>query len=146
MVEFGEQLQLNEAGEITENGEVIQSKVSTLDLLNKYTDVEQAKIELEKEMKEFMIKNKEFVAEMNNFQKRLEELNEQQAGIKSEMVQVMPLENTKNETNGIFKVVYVAATTKSTFDTKKFKAENEILYDKYVNKSDVAAYVKVSKA
>lgn len=123
-----------------------EEKITTIGLLDDYTDLEKKKYELEKEMKQFLLDNKMFASKMADFKRRQDELDNQQNEIKTKLVTQMPIEEKKNETNGIFKVVYVAPTTKSTFDTKKFKAENEVLYDKYVNVSNVSAYVKISKA
>lgn len=140
----GHKEELLEASMLEESRQ--QEKITTVDLLNQYTDIEKEKLDLEVEMKTFILENKVFAQKMNEFKQRQTELENKQADLKAKMVQTMPLEDKKNESNGVFKVTYVAPTTKSSFDTKKFKEENEKLYEKYVSKSDVSAYVKVSKA
>lgn len=43
-----------------------------------------------------------------------------------------------------FKVTYVAETTSTTFDSKKFKEENPDLYEKYKKETTRKAYVRMS--
>lgn len=120
-------------------------KITTLSLLDSYTEVEKEKVALAEEMKKFLLDNAEFAKKMNEFNKKKQELEEKQAQLKGDMISTMQDNAQKKESNGIFDVTFVAATIKSTFDKDSFKKENEDLYNKYIKKSVVSAYVKISE-
>lgn len=75
---------------------------------------------------------KEIESQVSDFKSRMLALMEEQGVLKWEM-------------EGL-KVAYVAPTTKETFDSKSFRADNEELYNKYVKTSQVKSSIRITLA
>lgn len=75
---------------------------------------------------------KEIESQVSDFKSRMLTLMEEQGVLKWEM-------------EGL-KVAYVAPTTKETFDSKSFRADNEELYNQYVKTSQVKSSIRITLA
>lgn len=75
---------------------------------------------------------KEIESQVSDFKSRMLALMEEQGVLKWEM-------------EGL-KVAYVASTTKETFDSKSFRADNEELYNQYVKTSQVKSSIRITLA
>lgn len=72
------------------------------------------------------------------------EIENKVADFKSRMLALMEEQGVlKWEMEGL-KVAYVAPTTKETFDSKSFRADNEELYNKYVKTSQVKSSIRIT--
>lgn len=74
------------------------------------------------------------------------EIENKVADFKSRMLSLMEEQGVlKWELEGL-KVAYVAPSTKETFDSKSFRADNEELYNKYVKTSQVKSSIRITLA
>lgn len=114
-------------------------------ILNDYTklNLEAEKIQLS--IEEFKAQHADIFKVLEDFNKELELAKEKQDGLKEELVGSMNDTNIKNISNDKFKVTYVAATQKSTFDRKAFETKYPVLCKQFLKYSDVKAYVKISE-
>lgn len=116
-------------------------------LLDDYTELEKSKEEINAKIQELMEKNKEIFDVLKGYEEQISELDNKQ----SEMRQTITdsIENAglteKGISNNIFKVKYVAATTRQNFDKEKFKRQYPVLFNQFVTISDVKSYIKISK-
>jgi hypothetical protein len=78
----------------------------------------------------------ETVAQIAKLEKEIEPIREQ---IKLEMEKRGILSLKLGEVN----ISYIAPTKRKTFDTKRFKAENEDLYDEYIKESEVKSTIRI---
>ena len=116
-------------------------------LLDDYTELEKSKEEINAKIQELMENNKEIFDILKGYEEQISELNNKQ----SEMRQTITdsIENAglteKGISNNIFKVKYVAATTRQNFDKDKFKKQYPVLFNQFITISDVKSYIKISK-
>ena len=116
-------------------------------LLDDYTELEKSKEEINAKIQELMEKNKEIFDVLKSYEEQISELDNKQ----SEMRQTITdsIENAglteKGISNNIFKVKYIAATTRQNFDKEKFKRQYPVLFNQFVTISDVKSYIKISK-
>lgn len=75
---------------------------------------------------------------------KLKALKEAESALKAKFMQAMVAHDvTKWESpSGMLTITRVMASTKKTFDTKKFKEDNPKLYEKYVKESQVSQSIK----
>lgn len=76
--------------------------------------------------------------------KRISELTEEYNAIKGEVLQKMIENNDKSFDTGNLLITVVAPTVRETFDSKKFKAEHEDLYGKYIKQSTTKESLKLT--
>lgn len=76
--------------------------------------------------------------------KRISELTEEYNAIKGEVLQKMIENNDKSFDTGNILITVVAPTVRETFDSKKFKAEHEDLYGKYIKRSTTKESLKLT--
>lgn len=82
------------------------------------------------------------IAEFERAMKAIKEQEEAlKEAIKAEM-ETKGILSVKDETNGMT-ISYIAPTTRETFDSKKFKADNPDMYDDYVKLSPVKSSIKI---
>lgn len=150
---FTEDIKSNEI--ISNNVTLLDSKenepemnvVTPNQLLDDYTELEKSKEEINAKIQELMEKNKEIFDVLKGYEKQISELDNKQ----SEMRQTITdsIENAglteKGISNNIFKVKYIAATTRQNFDKEKFKRQYPVLFNQFVTISDVKSYIKISK-
>lgn len=75
---------------------------------------------------------------------RIKELQEELDKAKEEVMARMEQDKVKSIDTGAVLITVVAASTKSTFDSKRFKEENAELYGKYMKDSETKATLKVT--
>jgi hypothetical protein len=76
--------------------------------------------------------------------RRIKELMEEYDAIKAEVLAKMVENNDKSFDTGNILITYVAPSTREAFDSKKFKAEHEDLYDDYVKTSTTKESLKLT--
>lgn len=76
--------------------------------------------------------------------KRIKELTEEYDAIKAEVLQKMIENKDKSFDTGNILITVVAPSTHETFDSKRFKAEHEDLYDEYIKKSTTKESLKLT--
>lgn len=88
----------------------------------------------------------EVAKKLVDFKRMMDELKTKQSEIqeliKKEMIE-KNIKQIKDEINGVT-ISYVEPTERETFNSKKFRAEHEDLYDEYVNFSSVKDSVRIS--
>lgn len=123
-----------------------ESKIQTPgELLQTYTDNSSKIHALQKDVDDFVNQHQEIFTQYQEILNKISELNLKQDELKKEMTTSMENSNVKNIANNIFKVTFVAATKKSTFDRKSFEAKYPVLCQQFLKYSDVSAYVKISE-
>jgi predicted phage-related endonuclease len=81
------------------------------------------------------------IANIATQKKRLEDEDKK---MREELEQAMSAYGVNDFENEFVKITHVGATTKTTVDSKKLKAELPDIYQKYSKVSDVKGYVKIS--
>ena len=87
---------------------------------------------------------KEGIKFIKKVQKAKVELAKMEEQLKNMFQEQMEVNGIKKYTSpdGTFKATYIAETIAKKFDSKKFKADHEDLYNKYQTSSKRSAYVK----
>lgn len=113
-------------------------------LLTNYTSKEKEIESLNTKIEEFKAKHKDVFSE---YQKMLDEISNkqlEQSSMRDDITKSMENAGLKTISNETFKVTYVAATKKSTFDRKGFEAKYPVLSKQFIIFSDVKSYVKIT--
>lgn len=79
------------------------------------------------------------------FERQLKAIKEQEEQIKKAILEEMESKGIiklEDEINGI-SITYVAETTRETFDSKKFRADNPDMYDSYIRMSPVKSSIRI---
>lgn len=103
---------------------------------NKLIEINNNELELTNEGIKFIKKMQKAKVELAKMEEQLKELfltNMEEKGIKK-----------YTSPDGTFSATYVAESVSKRFDSKKFKEENQELYDKYLKESTTKSYVKFS--
>ncbi len=78
-----------------------------------------------------------------DFETRIKELKEQEDNLKSRILAEMEEKGiVKLETDDLV-VSYIASTDREDFDKKKFKEDNQDLYDEYVKMTPVKSSIRI---
>lgn len=78
-----------------------------------------------------------------DFETRIKELKEQEDDLKSRILAEMEEKGiVKLETDDLV-VSYIASTDREDFDKKKFKEDNQDLYDEYVKMTPVKSSIRI---
>ena len=78
-----------------------------------------------------------------DFETRIKELKEQEDELKSRILTEMEEKNIiKLETDDLT-INYIASTDREDFDKKKFKEDNQDLYDEYVKMTPVKSSIRI---
>ena len=78
-----------------------------------------------------------------DFETRIKELKEQEDELKSRILSEMEEKGiVKLETDDLV-VSYIASTDREDFDKKKFKEDNQDLYDEYVKMTPVKSSIRI---
>ena len=87
---------------------------------------------------------KELISNIKKFQKAKVALNQIESELKENFKEIFEKTGTNKfvSEDGTFKATYIEETTTNRFDSKKFKADHEDLYNKYQTSSKRSAYVK----
>ena len=119
--------------------------VTSNSILDEYTKLENDKNKLELDKLEFEAKYKEIFDQYNLIQENINNIEQKQSEVKEELTRAMEHSNEKNIHNDMFKVTFVAATVRENFDKDKFKRKYPVLFNQFIKKSDVKAYVKIKE-
>ena len=76
--------------------------------------------------------------------RRIKELSEEYDAIKSDVLRQMIANNDKSFDTGNILITVVAPSIKTTFDSKRFKAEHEKMYSKYIKLTQSAESLKLT--
>ena len=79
-----------------------------------------------------------------NISKQKEKLDAEDKKMREELQRAMEAYGVDNFENEYVKITHIGASTKTSVDSKKLKAELPDIYEKYSKVSDVKAYVKIS--
>ena len=115
------------------------------DLLTDYTNIAKDTSSILEEIEKFKKQHEEV---FNEYQKLLDKITDnetKQSLLKEDLVTSMESANIASIGNDMFKVAFIAATTRNTFDSARFKKEHQDLYKDYVKVSNVKAYVKITE-
>ena len=130
-----------------QENESMTNVVTPNQLLDEYTELEKSKEELNAKIQELMDNNKEIFNILKGYEEEISNLNTKQEEMRQTITD--SIENAglteKGISNNIFKVKYVAATTRQNFDKDKFKKQYPVLFNQFITISDIKSYVRISK-
>lgn len=86
----------------------------------------------------------ELASKMTQAIRMIEQYNAMLDEFKNQLLNYMEVNNIKALKNEELLITYVAATKRSTFDSKKFRSDYPELYEKYKTESDTKPYVKLT--
>lgn len=87
--------------------------------------------------------NSEISLKIANFEKQVKAIKEAEDKLKAQILEEMEKYNiTKLDTEELT-ITYVAPTYRETFDSKKLRADNEELYNKYISLSSVKSSIRI---
>ncbi len=116
-------------------------------LLEDYTKLEEEKEKINIKILELKEKYSEIFKQLEGYENSILELSEQQNNMRQDLTD--SIENAgltnKSISNDIFKVSYIAATTRQNFDKDKFKKQYPVLFNKFIKLVEVKSYVKITK-
>lgn len=115
------------------------------DLLTDYTNIAKDTSSILEEIEKFKQAHLEIFEQYQALLDKITDNETKQGLLKEDLVTSMESANIASIGNDMFKVAFIAATTRNTFDTTKFKKEHADLYKDYVKVSNVKAYVKITE-
>ena len=115
------------------------------DLLTDYTNIAKDTKSILEEIEKFKQKHSEIFEQYQVLLDKIKDNETKQAGLKEDLVVSMESTNIASIGNDMFKVAFIAATTRNTFDSARFKKEHQDLYKDYIKVSNVKAYVKITE-
>ena len=115
------------------------------DILTDYTNIAKDTSTILEEIEEFKKKYVEIFEKYDALLGKIADNEAKQLELKEDLVTSMETANIASIGNDMFKVAFIAATTRNTFDTTKFKKEHADLYKDYIKVSNVKAYVKITE-
>lgn len=115
------------------------------DLLADYTNIAKDTKSILEEIEKFKQKHSEIFEQYQVLLDKIKDNETKQAGLKEDLVVSMESTNIASIGNDMFKVAFIAATTRNTFDSARFKKEHQDLYKDYIKVSNVKAYVKITE-
>lgn len=95
-------------------------------------------------LQQFQTKEVNVIQAMTDLLNQKKALEEQEKTVRAKLVEAMDAYGVKSFENELLKVTYVAATSKTTVDSKTLKKEMPDVYEKYSKTSPVAASVRIS--
>jgi hypothetical protein len=117
---------------------------SPTDLLKEYSDFERKNLEVQKKLEDFRQAHLEIFEEYQAMLDEIETNIKQQSNLKDPLTKAMSANELKTISDDLFKVTYVAPTTRKNFDKKNFEKDHEELYNQYITISEVSDYVKIT--
>ena len=133
---------LDDSKNLPENNVITPGK-----LLEDYTNLELEKEKIDIKILELKEQNKEIFELLEKYQNEISELDNKQSEMRQEITN--SIENAglteRGISNDIFKIKYVAATTRQNFNKDKFKAKYPVLFNQFITTSDVKSYIKITK-
>lgn len=87
--------------------------------------------------------NSEISLKIANFEKQVKAIKEAEDKLKAQILEQMEKHNiTKLDTQELT-ITYVAPTYRETFDSKKLRADDEELYNKYISLSSIKSSIRI---
>lgn len=77
------------------------------------------------------------------FERQLKTIKEQEDELKKAILEEMEAKNIIKIESDDLMISYIAPTDRETFDSKKFKAENQDLYDEYIKMTPVKSSIRI---
>lgn len=77
------------------------------------------------------------------FERQLKTIKEQEDELKKAILEEMEAKNIIKVESDDLMISYIAPTDRETFDSKKFKAENQDLYDEYIKMTPVKSSIRI---
>lgn len=114
------------------------------EVLKDYSNLEKEKMKAQVELDDFKQKHLEIFEEYQAILDKITEASSKQEELKPELTKSMEDSGLKNIADDMFKVTFVAATTRENFDKKGFEKKYPVIYKQFLQKSEVSAYVKIS--
>ena len=90
-----------------------------------------------------LVLDKETSQKIAEFEKAIKDMQEKEKALKEAILNEMEAKNIIKIDTPELSITYVAETSKETFDTKLFKADNPDLYDSYVKMSTVKSSLRL---
>ena len=87
--------------------------------------------------------NSETSMQLAEFEKTMKELKEKEEEIRFRILTEMEQKNILSIESDDLTISYTAPTTRESFDSKRFKAEHQDLFDEYVNITPVKSSVRI---
>ncbi len=95
-------------------------------------------------LQQFQTDESNVIQTMADLLRQKKVLEEQEKTVRAKLVEAMDTYGVKSFENDLLKVTYVAATSKTTIDSKSLKKDMPDVYEKYSKTSPVAASVRIS--
>ena len=116
-------------------------------ILEDYTKLEEEKEKIDIKIQELKEEYSKVFKQLEEYENTISELSEKQDNMRQDLTE--SIENAglteKGISNNIFKVKYVAETTRQNFDKDKFKKQYPVLFNKFINIVKVKSYIKITK-
>lgn len=116
-------------------------------ILEDYTKLEEEKEKIDIKIQELKEEYSKVFKQLEEYENTISELSEKQNNMRQDLTD--SIENAglteKGISNNIFKVKYVAETTRQNFDKDKFKKQYPVLFNKFINIVKVKSYIKITK-
>jgi hypothetical protein len=100
-------------------------------------------VKFEKNQQAIAKLNKEIEKAVGTQIQKMRSLEEQQAEMKEAMLEAMEANDVDKFDGDLITITRVKATTRTTFDSKKFAEERPKTYAKYLKTSATKAYIKL---
>ena len=116
-------------------------------ILEDYTKLEEEKEKIDIKIQELKEEYSKVFKQLEEYENIISELSNKQDNMRQDLTD--SIENAglteKGISNDIFKVKYVAETTRQNFDKDKFKKQYPVLFNKFINIVKVKSYIKITK-
>ena len=119
--------------------------VTPSSILEDYTTLEKEKKDLEKQKLDFENENRAIFDQYNAILNEIQNKTNEQSELKDKMTESMENSGLKTMSNDMFKVTFVAATTRDNFEKDKFKKKYPVLFNEFITTSSVKSYVKIKE-
>ncbi len=114
------------------------------EVLQEYTNLQKENESIKEQVEAFKKQYELVFAEYEKMINKISENETRQSSLKDEITESMEKSNLATIANDRFRVAFIAATVRNTFDSTKFKKEHADLYKDYLKQSSVKAYVKIT--
>lgn len=100
-------------------------------------------MELIKIENDIALLNKEVSIQIAEFERKAKEIKEKEEELKKAILKEMELHNVNKIETEELSISYVAEFDRESFDSKRFKAENQDLYDCYITMTTVKPSIRI---
>lgn len=130
---------------LLENVDTIPDFKSPDVLLSNYSMAERDIKSIKDKIAMFKMKHLDIFNALEKMESEISELESKKVDIKEELTESMSKSNVGTISNDLFKITFVKSTIRKDFDKKKFQAENEDMYSKYLKETEVKAYIRITE-